>query len=221
MSSLPNLLSYQLVMFDLDGTLVDSVPDLYAAIMQALGELDLPKISEAQCRDYVGNGAARLVQRALYQEIDAPAEHPQFLELLDAFYRAYKQTNGRCAEVYAGVFEVLSRLKAASIKTAIVTNKPYQFARPLLDQLHIDVDMLVGGDSVKYKKPNPAPLVHVLSGLKIEANAALMIGDSRNDIVAARACGVKSLAVTYGYNHGVPIESCQPDYLVDSLLELG
>ena len=124
--------------------------------------------------------------------------------------------------VYPGARELLAACHKAGIHLACVTNKPYAPAKALLEELDLLAyfDLLLGGDSLTHKKPHPAPLQHCLHTFGIEPDQALMVGDSRNDVEAAHAAGVRCVAVPYGYNHGEPIEDCQPDWQVESLSEL-
>lgn len=219
----------RLVMFDLDGTLVDSVPDLAAAVDAMLLELGrLPAGVEA-VRHWVGNGAQILVQRALACSIEVDPldsltdeRRLQQEQAHQLFLKHYRLLSGQFACLYSGVRECLAYLQSQGVAVAVVTNKPIEFVPHLLEDLHIAefIQMSLGGDSCAEKKPHPEPLLRVLSDMSVPAEQALMVGDSRNDIEAARAAGVRSLAVTYGYNHGRPVREEAPDFLCDSLLAL-
>jgi phosphoglycolate phosphatase len=211
-----------LVMFDLDGTLVDSVPDLAAAIDQTLVLLGLPAAGIEQVRDWVGNGARVLVRRALagglqHEHIDE-ARGEQALEL---FMQLYATSHG-LTRVYPGVREALDWLREQKVELAIVTNKPERFVAPLLDEKGLGgyFRWIIGGDTLPQQKPDPAALRHVLQLARIEAGQALFIGDSRNDVLAAKAAGVACVALTYGYNHGRPIAEENPARVLDNLREL-
>lgn len=212
----------QLVMFDLDGTLIDSVPDLAAAVDTMLMQLGRPVVGEAQVRDWVGNGAAMLVRRALSGRMDgagiAPAELEQAVAL---FMAAYGQSHV-LTRVYPGVVEVLGALRLKGIPLAIVTNKPERFVPPLLSTLGLAdfFRWIVGGDTLAHGKPAPDGLLHVLDQAGVAADAALFVGDSCNDIRAARAAGVPCIGLTYGYNHGRPIAEEAPDLVLDALDQL-
>lgn len=211
-----------LVMFDLDGTLVDSVPDLAAAVDEMLIALNRPPVGLARVREWVGNGAALLVRRALAGDIAAEGVddglHEQALSL---FMQAYSKVH-RHTVLYPQVVETLDRLRDEGIPLALVTNKPEQFIQPLLEQVGLAgrFRWIVGGDTLPRRKPEPDGLWHVLAQAAVPASQALFVGDSRNDIQAAKAAGVKSLAVRYGYNHGEPIETANPDYVVDNLYQV-
>jgi phosphoglycolate phosphatase len=209
----------KLVMFDLDGTLVDSVADIALSLNRALGDLGLPAVSELQVRTWVGRGASRLIYCVLEQGHRSPALHD---ELLARFMARYQESVCEVSTVYPGARELLLACKAAGLHLACVTNKPYAPAKALLEALDLiePFDLLLGGDSLPHKKPHPGPLQHCLQHFGVTAAQSLMVGDSRNDVEAARAAGVRVVAVPWGYNHGEPIEAAQPDWLVDSLQEL-
>jgi len=218
-----------LVMFDLDGTLVDSVPDLAAAVDAMLLELGRLPAGVNAVRHWVGNGAQVLVQRALAGAVAVPplitldGDEQVFQERAhQLFLKHYRLLSGQFACLYSGVRECLAYLQAQGVVLAVVTNKPIEFVPHLLEDLHIVefIQMSLGGDSCVEKKPHPEPLLRVMDELSMQPQQALMVGDSRNDIEAARAAGVTSLAVTYGYNHGRPVREEAPDLICDSLLEL-
>lgn len=211
-------------MFDLDGTLVDSVPDLSRAVDAVLREQGYPPAGEFKARLWVGNGAAMLVLRALSDALRVPPEQVNDelqQRCLQSFYRHYDHFNGQYSVLFEGAGEALQRLQQAGVAMALITNKPAAFVPQLLGSLGIAdfFQLTLGGDELPQKKPDPAPLLHVLSRLNVSAAKALMVGDSRNDIVAAKSARVASLAVTYGYNYGSPIEQEQPDWLTDNLVQ--
>ncbi len=213
------------VMFDLDGTLVDSALDLTAAVDNMLQALGREPAGEAKVRQWVGNGAQVLVKRALTGELHPSEEalEPElFQAAYDVFLAAYAQSNGRYAKLYPGVEALLAHLHQASVPMAVITNKPMAFTTPLLKAMQIDqyFDLVLGGDSLPAKKPDPLPLLTVCEASGCLPEQALMVGDSRHDVAAARAAGCPVVAVSYGYNHGEPIESCSPDRVVDSFEEL-
>ena len=211
----------RLVMFDLDGTLVDSVYDIHAALNSALQACAYPEVTEANVRIWIGNGARALVNRALLGRLDTGGEHEDLERVLDAFYQQYKSENGRSSQCYPGATALLSRLRARGCKVAIVTNKPKEHAAYLVDHLGLDCDLLLGGDSLEHSKPHPEPLLHCLKAFDVLSKDAVMIGDSVNDFDAARAAQVAIIGVSYGYNHGLPIDARNLDGLIDSLNELG
>lgn len=213
--------AYALVMFDLDGTLVDSVLDLHAALNLALDECGFPSTSIAQCRIWVGNGAEVLVNRALWQTLRPNENHEALPQTLAAFYRHYAVTNGQQSALYDGAASLFDQLKKQGCKLAVVTNKPAEPAKVLLKSVGLEYDLLIGGDTTQYKKPHPQPILHCLAHFDVHKQDAVLIGDSVNDFDAARAAGVDVVGVSYGYNHGLPIDASYLNGFVDSLLELG
>ncbi|QTF91647.1 phosphoglycolate phosphatase [Halomonas sp. BM-2019] len=227
-----------LVAFDLDGTLIDSVPDLALAVDAALAELGLPTAGEARVRDWVGNGSLKLMERALCHvayagtgEADpatalrggSPAIDSDLLERAhQAFLAHYGRDPGAHTRLYPGVRKALDGLRARGLPLALVTNKPHAFIAPLLEGLGLaeDFALCLGGDSLPEKKPHPAPLLHVAAHFGLAPERCLMVGDSRHDIAAGRAAGFRTLAVPYGYNHGEPVRESGPDAVVESLAEL-
>ncbi|MHA6495496.1 phosphoglycolate phosphatase [Pseudomonas borbori] len=212
----------RLVMFDLDGTLVDSVPDLAAAVDATLLALGRAPAGVESVRHWVGNGARVLIRRALaggLHHVDvAESEADQALAL---FLQAYAD-NHELTEVYPGVVETLDWLRACAIPLAVVTNKPERFVAPLLAEKGLAeyFRWTVGGDSLPRQKPDPAPLLHVMALAGATAPQSLFIGDSRSDVLAAKAAGVACVAVSYGYNHGRPVAEENPARVLDDLREL-
>ena len=216
----------KLVIFDLDGTLVDSVSDLKCALDLMHLELNMATASIEQVRAWVGNGAELLVRRALSYRLDVDVSDGVGLEIglfetaYASFLRHYALVNGQSSSCYDGALSLIERLKSEGIRVSIVTNKPSRFTLPLLKKLSISVDVVVSGDTLVRKKPDPMPLNECLRQLGVPAENAVMVGDSVNDISAAKAANIASVAVSYGYNHGIPMSSCPADRHVDSLLEL-
>lgn len=212
----------RLVMFDLDGTLVDSVPDLAAAIDQMLLLLGRPVAGIERVRDWVGNGARVLVRRALAGELQhAHVEDGLAAEGLELFMQAYAESHA-LTQVYPGVRKTLKWLREQQVEMAIVTNKPERFIAPLLDEKDLGgfFRWIVGGDTLPQQKPDPAALLHVLQLARVDRSQALFVGDSRNDVRAAKAAGVSCVALSYGYNHGRPIAEENPARVLDNLREL-
>ena len=213
-------------LFDLDGTLVDSAPDLAAAVDQMLEQLGRRKAGPENVRQWVGNGSPVLVRRALAGKVDwEPANERDEALFTDAkalFYRAYEDLNGQHARVYPGVKECLEQLKANGCKVAVVTNKPQRYIEPLLTQLGLMqwVDLAVGGDALPERKPSPEPLIHAMTTLGGTRGTTVMVGDSVTDVDAALAAGIPCVAVRYGYNYGAPIDSLGAHAVVDSLAQL-
>lgn len=207
------------VFFDLDGTLVDSARDIHRALAIALDDLGLPSVSEQYVRHWVGRGASRLVDCAIRHLGADPDLHAV---LLSQFMLRYQANVCVDSEIYDGVLRCLEYCQAQQLHLACITNKPLVPAKKLLSQLNLlrYFSLVLGGDSLDHRKPHPAPLLHALAYYDVLPDQALMIGDSRNDVEAAHAAGLACVALTYGYNHGEPLQACAPDLLLDSLFEL-
>ena len=208
-----------LVMFDLDGTLVDSVPDLAGAVDGMLRQLGRAPAGVERVKDWVGNGAQVLVRRALAGRLEHDDVSDQATEeALPLFLKAYAGSHV-LTTVYPGVRECLSWLVERDVPLAIITNKPSRFVAPLLAEkgLGDHFRWLVGGDTLPQQKPDPAALFWVMEKAGVSAGQALFVGDSRNDVLAARAAGVRCVGMTYGYNHGRPIAEESPDRVLDDL----
>lgn len=220
MTSAPSAL-----LFDLDGTLLDSVPDLAQAVDRMLLDLGFAEAGEARVRHWVGNGSRKLVQRALAHgrgvdeavvveaEIDAPQQR---------FFHHYQQCCTERSRLYDGVIDALEHWAQRGVPMACVTNKPGRFTEPLLDHfgLRTFMPVAISGDSLPTRKPDPQMLLKACELLGAEPSMAWMIGDSRNDVQAARAAGMAAICVSYGYNHGRPVAEEGPDRLLDSLADL-
>ena len=190
------------VLFDLDGTLVDSVPDLARSVNAALQAVDLPVVVEAQVRAWVGNGASRLLHRALTGQPDGVAPAAQHAAALDAFNAHYAAEPCRDSRLYQGVAEAVAMLHARGVRLGVVTNKPERFVAPLLAALGLGgrFACLIGGDSTARLKPDPLPVQTALTQLDCPPGEALLVGDSHIDMAAGRAAGVATVAVSYGYD---------------------
>lgn len=212
----------RLVMFDLDGTLVDSVPDLAAAVDDMLQQLGRPPAGVERVRQWVGNGALVLVRRALAGGLEHAAVDAGAAEAaLTLFMEAYARAHGHTVR-YPGVLECLDALRAAGVLLALITNKPQRFIAPLLQEQQLEgyFGWIIGGDTLPQQKPDPAALLYVMQQAGVTAQSSLFVGDSRNDVLAARAAGVSCVALTYGYNHGEDIRQQQPALVIDDLREL-
>lgn len=210
------------LLFDLDGTLVDSVPDLATAVDAMLAELNRAPAGEARVREWIGNGAQRLVKRALTNDMDAEPDPALFGLAMPRFLAHYEAHLCEQTQPYPGVREALMRLRRTGYALGVVTNKPERFIAPLLEALAMrqDFAVIVGGDTLSHRKPHPAPLLHAAERLGQPAGATLMVGDSRNDVEAARRAGMPVVCVPYGYNHGEDIRLAAPDAVVADLTEL-
>jgi phosphoglycolate phosphatase len=213
----------ELVLIDLDGTLVDSVPDLAYAIDHMMMALEMPQHGEKKVRQWVGNGIEKLVKRALTDDMDAEPEEALFEQGLHIFKGSYSECNGRHSQLYDGVQEGLDWLKNQGFTVACITNKAQQFTMPLLESLGVldYFELVVSGDSLPKKKPDPMPLLHSAAHFSITPSKALMIGDSMTDVKAARNAEFGAvICVTYGYNHGIDIREANPDSVIDSFTQL-
>lgn len=216
--------SIKFIAFDLDGTLLDSVPDLAIAADQAVQALGYPSVSVEQVRDYVGNGADVLIGRSLSQSLTINPELSDELraEARELFDEFYEQSGHKLSNLYPTVKETLEELHQAGFTMAVVTNKPSKFVPHILEQHGIAkyfVDVL-GGDAFPEKKPNPVALNWLMEKHQVQPLEMLMVGDSKNDILAAKNAGCTSFGLTYGYNHGEPISASNPDFVADKLSEL-
>lgn len=227
------------VAFDLDGTLVDSAPGLTAAVDNALYALELPMAGEERVVTWIGNGADVLIQRALtwarqeratlraaqgkpsVDHDDIPQAEQQAI-LRKLFDRYYGEVAEEGSFLFPAVADTLGALHAKGLALALVTNKPTPFVAPILSSLDIAkyFTVVIGGDDVKNKKPHPEPLLMVAEKLGLAPAELLFVGDSRNDIQAAKAAGCCSIGLTYGYNYGEPISLSEPDYIFDQFNEL-
>ncbi len=202
-----------LIIFDLDGTLIDSVPDLADAIDDMLVQLGKSAAGASRVRDWVGNGSVKLVERALMWA-NLPLTDIQ--QAHDLFLQVYAACQGKTVE-YAGVTKGLSCLLEHGFTLALCTNKPSQFLPDILANMGWTqmFACVLGGDSLPTKKPDPAPLWHICHTLGVDKSEAVMVGDSVNDVQAGRRAGITTFALTYGYNHGEPITHSQPDAVFD------
>lgn len=204
---------------DLDGTMIDTLGDFVVALNRMLDDLRLPGIERDAIERMVGKGSEHLVLSVLAHVGGSPE---MFDAAWDAYQRHYLAINGQHAAVYPGVLEGLALLQASGLKLACLTNKPTNFALPLLAAKGLDgfFSVVFGGDAFERKKPDPLPLLKTCEALPSVPAETLMIGDSSNDAAAARAAGCPVLLVSYGYNHGEPVRSVDADGFVDSLAEL-
>jgi len=214
-------LPVEAVTIDLDGTLVDSIPDLATASNMMLGELGRPPLPLKLIRTFVGKGIANLVDRALAGHIDGGADRALIARAMPIYERCYTQVNGKHTTIYPGVKEGLAALEAQGFPLACVTNKSVRFAQPLLEMLGLakHFTQLVGGDTLAQKKPDPAPLIYAAERFGIAPSDMLMIGDSINDTQAARGAGCAVFCVTYGYNEGHDVRTLETDAIIDALPE--
>lgn len=212
----------EMILIDLDGTLVDSVPDLAYCVDELMTRLGRLVWGEAKVRMWVGNGVERLVKRALTGEMHGEPDPVLFTHALAIFNELYQTNNAVLSCLFPGVKEGLVRLQAEGYTLGCVTNKAGRFTEPLLRDLGIreHFGIVVSGDTTPQKKPHPAPLLHAADFFKVSPDRAVMLGDSRHDVEAARAAGFAAICVSYGYNHGEDIRKSHPDAVIDSLTEI-
>lgn len=211
-----------LIAFDLDGTLVDSAPDLAHAIDEMLIRLGRAPAGEAKVRDWVGNGVSMLVKRALTGEPWPASEPDGFNEALALYMDIYAVNLCVRTRLYDGVLAGLTRLKRMGIHLACVTNKHSRFTLPLLEQQGIAgfFDAVASGDQFIHNKPDPEPLLKTAARLRVAPSHSLMVGDSPADAKAARSAGFMLACVSYGYHGGKGVAVLEPDVILDSLVEL-
>ena len=215
----------QLLIFDFDGTLIDSVPDLADATNDMLTTLGKKTYPIETIRNWIGNGSRLLVERALVGKVDVlegeltveEANHAEHL-----FFEAYKNLSGSKTVAYPDVDSGLKKLKAAGFTLALVTNKPIRFVPKILRSFGWQdlFSEVLGGDSLSTKKPDPAPLLHVCKALNVTPEKAVMIGDSRNDILAGQNANMDTLGLSYGYNYGQDIRELNPTAAFDDFAAL-
>ncbi len=212
----------EMVLLDIDGTLVDTVPDLAFSIDTMLEEIGVKTHGVEKIRDWVGNGIERLVHRALTDDNDGEAEDELFDKAFPIFMDIYADNTATASEFYPGVEEGLKYLKSKNFKLGCVTNKRTRFTETLLKSLGVynDFEIVICGDTLPKCKPDPIQLLHAAEFFNVEPNNSLMVGDSTNDVYAAKAAGFQSLAVDYGYNCGIDIRESSPDLVIDSLAKL-
>lgn len=211
-----------LCLLDLDGTLIDSVPDLAKALDKSLIQLGLSPIGVDKTASFIGNGADLLMQRALAWVNQQPIESvnkEQQTALRAEFDSNYLEAIHTPHAPFYGINEWLD---SVDIPKVLITNKPRMFCEPLIEGLgwNHHFTQIICGDDLEQKKPSPMPLLVACEQQNVPTNRAMMIGDSKNDIQAAQSAGIFCVAVSYGYNHDEPISQSQPDWLVDSLFEL-
>lgn len=221
----------QAVIVDLDGTMVDTLGDFEVALNRMLADLALPPVDRAFIERTVGKGSEHLIRTVLAEQLrclepgcvgsQCPATQPEarYERAWQAYQVHYRAINGAFSEVYPGVREGLQALRSAGLPLACLTNKPRAFATDLLRAKGLDsfFAQVFGGDSFERKKPDPLPLLRTCEALGTQPTRTLMIGDSRNDALAARAAGCPVALVRYGYNHGEPVDGVDADAHIDRL----
>jgi phosphoglycolate phosphatase len=212
----------RLILFDLDGTLVDSVGDLSWCGNEMLHRLGLPRHDAEAAQNWVGNGLERFVKRVLTADMDAEPEVQLYQQGLEIFRELYGAHASDRSELYPGAIEALQHLSQRDLKLACVTNKPEPFTSQLIVAMGLDIyfDLVVAGNTTARKKPDAMPLHYAADHFGFEYDQCLMVGDSSNDVLAARAAGFAIVCVPYGYNHGLDIRDSNPDLVVETLTGL-
>jgi len=216
-------LAVKMVMVDLDGTLIHTAPDLADCANRMLAELGRPAWPVEKIMTWIGNGVPRLIKRALTGEMQAEPEAALFEKATAIYHRLYLAHVSDLSRPFPGVVEGLAQLKARGFHLACITNKAEVYTLPLLRNLDLFkyFELILSGDSLPRQKPDPLPLQHACKHFGITPDHGILIGDSRNDVEAARAAGMPVICVPYGYNHGHDIRESQPDAVVGSLADLG
>ncbi|WP_462157141.1 HAD-IA family hydrolase [Pseudoalteromonas sp. GB56] len=214
-------MKYEAILFDLDGTLVDSVPDMYIATNLMLTDLARPIISHTMVSQFVGNGIEQLVIRALSGDMYANPmlSETEIQRATELFYTHYHEVIGQSSGLYPHVLTVLAAF--SQIPKAVVTNKARRFTVELLEKMNLSThfEVLVCGDDGA-KKPSAEPVLSACQQLGVEPTKCLMIGDSKSDILAAQAAHVDCLALTCGYNQGEDLSQYNPQYLCGQFLDI-
>lgn len=219
MKNLP--LPIKAVVIDLDGTLLDTAPDLAHAAELMMVELGRSCPSQDTIATYIGNGVSRLVKRVLTGEMDAEPDAALFEKAIAAYQKHYGANVSRESRPFPGVVDGLEAFKAMGLHVACITNKAAQFTHPLLKDtgLFDYFELILSGDTLPRRKPDPLPLLHACEVFKVKPVELLLIGDSLNDTQAARAAGSPVFCVPYGYNRGRPVAELDLDAVVPSLAE--
>lgn len=216
------MFSPEMILIDVDGTLVDSVPDLAYCVDQMMQAIGRPPHGEERVRDWVGNGVERLVRRALIGRLDGEPAEAAFQRAYPLFLELYAENTSQRSQLYPGVEEGLEWMKTKGYTLGCVTNKAGRFTEPLLRDLGVRdyFGLVVAGDTLAKKKPDPLPLLHAAGHFGVAPADSLMIGDSVSDVKAARAAGFGIVCMSYGYNHGEDIRKANPDAVIDSLAKI-
>lgn len=209
-------------MVDVDGTLVDSVPDLAYCIDELMLIMGRKKWGESKIRHWVGNGVSKLVKRSLIGELEGVVNQADYDKAYPIFLDLYAKNISCRSSLYPGVEEGLNYIKKQGYFLGCVTNKAEQFTHPILKNLGIfdDFGIIISGDTLPKKKPDPLPLLHAAKFFAVDPKEALMLGDSISDVSASRSAGFNIICVSYGYNHGKDIRDSNPDLVIDSMAEL-
>ncbi len=212
---------FDLVMFDLDGTLVETAPEIMDAVNDVLSRFDLPLVTQQQVNDWIGHGTLELLVKALamvsQRDPEEVRQGEQLRQMVPVYNQVYEQRCGTRSHLYPKVRETLESLRTQGVKLAVVTNKESRYTQVVLDVHHLTAlfDVVISGDTFAVKKPNPTGVAHCLAQFGVTPQRALFVGDSSIDVATARNAGVPVWALPYGYNMGQPIADCAPDRLIE------
>ena len=219
---MPEKINVRMVMIDLDGTLINTAPDLADCVNIMLERMGRDPWPLDKVSGWIGNGVSRLVKRALTDSMDGEPDSDDYEKAYALFLEAYGENVSAKSRPYEGVVAGLEKLKNMGFRLACVTNKAEAFTLPLLADLELDgyFELVVSGDSLPQKKPDPLPLTHACEYFGITPDQGILIGDSANDVKAAIAAGMPVICVNYGYNQGVDLTTLQTQGVIDSLDKL-
>ncbi|MGB5224546.1 MAG: phosphoglycolate phosphatase [Arenicellales bacterium] len=219
---MPEKINVRMVMIDLDGTLINTAPDLADCVNIMLERMGRDPWPLDKVSGWIGNGVSRLVKRALTDSMDGEPDSDDYEKAYALFLEAYGENVSAKSRPYDGVVAGLEKLKNMGFRLACVTNKAEAFTLPLLADLELDgyFELVVSGDSLPRKKPDPLPLTHACEYFGITPDQGILIGDSANDVKAAIAAGMPVICVNYGYNQGVDLTTLQTQGVIDSLDKL-
>ena len=212
----------KLIMIDVDGTMVDSVPDLAYCVDQTMILMGRDVWGEEKVRHWVGNGVPKLVERSISGTLEGKVNKKDFKKAYDIFLELYAQNTSVRSCLYDGVMEGLSYIKDQGYLLGCVTNKAEQFTLPILKDLGIidNFKIVISGDTLEKKKPDPLPLIYAANFFGVRPEESIMLGDSISDVIASRAAGYNVICMSYGYNHGNNIYDSRPDLVIDSMEDL-
>jgi len=212
--------TFDLVMFDLDGTLVETAPEIMDAVNDTMRRFALPEVTQQQVNDWIGHGTRELLVQALADStastVDAVRASELLARVVPVYDSYYNQRCGTRSQLYPQVRETLQALRIQGVKLAVVTNKEGRYTEVVMQAHSLSplFDAVVSGDTLPTKKPNPAGVAHCLAQFGVAADRALFVGDSSIDAATARNAGVPVWLLPYGYNMGQPIEACAPDRVI-------
>ncbi|WP_310627638.1 phosphoglycolate phosphatase [Limnohabitans sp.] len=219
-------MTYRAVFFDLDGTLVETAPEIADAVNDTLAYFDWPAVSQTLVDGWIGHGTQALLVEALahvmQQSVPKVRQSAHLKDALPVFDRYYQNRCGTRSQLYPHVRDALAHLRAQGIKLALVTNKEGRYTQTVLQvhQLTAMFDAVVSGDTLRVKKPNPSAVELHLKKWGVNQENALFVGDSSIDAATARNAGIAVWLLPYGYNMGEPVAACQPDRVISDVSEL-